>query len=1013
MKVVFDRPLGHRDRKKLSKLILKNMSQKDFYRILKRFFFLLLPLSALVGGLALILYDRDIKTERVGVEVRETHNIELLKHIIAGDFISVVSDLMFLSEQSDLMEMVEKNDSKALDNLLENWLVFSERKGLYDQVRFLDHRGMEVVRINYDNGNPYTVPEGKLQQKGRRYYFRDTFILNKDEVYVSPFDLNIEKGKIEKPLKPMIRFATPVFDSSNSKKGVLVLNYLGAKLVKNFKQASTNSNGYIMLLNSEGYWLHGPNPEEEWGFMFKERADKRFKNKYKEAWSRISGQEAGQFHNESGMFTFTTIYPPLEVRKSASDSINALESSEKSMSTGSYYWKVVSYVSRNTLDSKANRFFYRFLQLYAIMFVILTIGSCLYAYAYVARKRAEQSELETERVFRTITATAADAIIIMDHNGKIIYWNQAAEEMFGYSFVEVKDKDLHPLIAPPRYHEAFHKRFRVFTMTGQGPSVGRVRELAALRKDGSEFPVEISFSSIPVNAKWHALGIVRDITERKLTDEALNRSNKLLDTIMNIQSKYILSSDPHRFFEELLNSLVSLTESEFGFIGEVLHARTGEPYLKTFAITNIAWNDETKELYENYKVKGFEFTNLKTLYGHVIATGEPVISNDPATDLRKGGLPEGHPPLRSFLGLPFYYGDRLTGMAGVANKSGGYDEGTLQFLQPLCITCGNIIEAHRANRLRIEAEKEIQKLSMAVEQSPVSIVVTDPNGVIEYVNPVFSKVSGYTFDEATGQTPAVLKSGLHSDAFYKELWETITSGMIWRGEFYNKKKSGDFYWESATISPVKDKDGVITNYIAVKEDITERMKAEQDAKDEFERFATIVNSLEAAVHVADIESYEVLFINEFLQSLTGDIVGKKCWQTIHTNQTGPCDFCTNDKIVDQAGQPGEVYKWEFLNPLTNRWYLNTDRAIKWIDGRIVRMGISLDITEQKRNEEEIREMNEELLDKSEFLEKFHKVTVGREFRMIELKKEVNSLLERLGEPAKYSLSEDEEEVKNA
>ncbi len=125
---------------------------------------------------------------------------------------------------------------------------------------------------------------------------------------------------------------------------------------------------------------------------------------------------------------------------------------------------------------------------------------------------------------------------------------------------------------------------------------------------------------------------------------------------------------------------------------------------------------------------------------------------------------------------------------------------------------------------RKKNELEILKLTNAIEQSPVSILITNIAGSIEYVNPKFIEVTGYTYKEAINQNPRVLKSGLQKDEFYKDLWKTISAGNDWRGEFHNKKKNGELYWESAIISPIKDKAGKITNYIAVKEDITEKKK---------------------------------------------------------------------------------------------------------------------------------------------------------------------------------------------
>ncbi|MCP4252369.1 MAG: response regulator [Candidatus Scalindua sp.] len=127
---------------------------------------------------------------------------------------------------------------------------------------------------------------------------------------------------------------------------------------------------------------------------------------------------------------------------------------------------------------------------------------------------------------------------------------------------------------------------------------------------------------------------------------------------------------------------------------------------------------------------------------------------------------------------------------------------------------------------RRKVESEIQKLTHAVEQSSSTIVITNTNGKIEYANPRFAELTGYTITEAIGKNPRVLKSGKTSPEVYEELWSTIKSGNEWKGEFCNKKKNGELYWESASISPVKNTEGVITNFIAVKDDITERKKME-------------------------------------------------------------------------------------------------------------------------------------------------------------------------------------------
>ena len=128
------------------------------------------------------------------------------------------------------------------------------------------------------------------------------------------------------------------------------------------------------------------------------------------------------------------------------------------------------------------------------------------------------------------------------------------------------------------------------------------------------------------------------------------------------------------------------------------------------------------------------------------------------------------------------------------------------------------------------AEGDLRKLFQAIEQSPSSVVITDIQGRIEYVNPKFTDVTGYTYPEVVGKNPRVLKSGYTTAEEYRRLWQTITSGEVWRGEFHNRRKSGELFWEMAAIAPVRDAAGRITHFVAVKEDITERKITEEQLR---------------------------------------------------------------------------------------------------------------------------------------------------------------------------------------
>jgi PAS domain S-box-containing protein len=152
-----------------------------------------------------------------------------------------------------------------------------------------------------------------------------------------------------------------------------------------------------------------------------------------------------------------------------------------------------------------------------------------------------------------------------------------------------------------------------------------------------------------------------------------------------------------------------------------------------------------------------------------------------------------------------------------------------------------------------ERTLELRKLSQAVEQSPSTVVITDLNGNIEYANPKFTEITGYSIEEAIGQNTRILKSGQNPPQIYKTLWDTINAGKEWRGEFSNKKKNGEVFWESASISPIKSSDGTFTNFIAVKEDITERKKTESE--------------LEKAIKETEITGKSITGLNELNKTM--------------------------------------------------------------------------------------------------------------------------------------------------
>jgi signal transduction histidine kinase len=361
---------------------------------------------AVLGALVYGLYRHDqLNQERLFRQAAD-HLLHLQSEIIAREFHLIRSDLLYLSQQAALRRFVSddsrEHHSKLQRELHEEYVLFSKSKGIYDQIRYLDEEGMERIRINHKNGRPEVVPDAQLQWKASRYYFAQIMALGRDQVFVSPFDLNIEHNEIEQPIKPVIRFATPVFDLAGRKRGAMILNYLGADLLGKLADASANFAGRTLLLNNEGYFLHGPTPAQEWGFMFGN--DETFSRHYGQAWEEILRRDQGNFLAAEGLFTFRTLTFE-SATASGSPGLGQPEPGPKSASTPQECMalRMVALVPRNVLYGSSTQMLSKLLVIYEAA-LALVLGLAWYlAYARVLRRHHERRIAGSEARLRRLS----------------------------------------------------------------------------------------------------------------------------------------------------------------------------------------------------------------------------------------------------------------------------------------------------------------------------------------------------------------------------------------------------------------------------------------------------------------------------------------------------------------------------------------------------------------------------------------------------------------------------------
>jgi len=380
------------------------------------------------------------------------------------------------------------------------------------------------------------------------------------------------------------------------------------------------------------------------------------------------------------------------------------------------------------------------------------------------------------------------------------------------------------------------------------------------------------------------IGINRDETEDKQTQRQLERNHQLLNAISRAQTEFISEKDIQKVFDKLLMDILTLTESEYGFIGEILFKKDKQPYLKTHAITNISWNDETRTFYEENKETGLVFENLDTLFGECIKTQKTIISNHPKNHPSAAGTPHGHPPLNAFLGQPFFLGSEMIGMIGIANRPQGYDEELVRFLQPLWTTLGQIVDALRQEKIRKEQEAKMQQLALVASKTKSGVVITDQDGYATWCNDAFTKITGYKLDEIVGEKPGHLLQGPATDPDTVEyINEQIKKRQGFQADILNYHKHGRPYWVSIEIQPVVDEDGKLTEFIAVETDITQKKIADEELHDAVARAESFAIEAEQASKAK----------SEFLANMSHEI------RTPMNGVLGMLNILMRDKLNDQ------------------------------------------------------------------------------------------------------------------
>lgn len=507
---------------------------------------LLLPALLVVGVVAGTFYYTGVNAQKSSFIVNDEQSLELLHNHLQSDFDEIIADTKFLAEEiqgSSVLEGAERFDEECATRLAASLLNFSNNSQRYDQLRYIDLSGQERVRVNLKDGKALAVGSDELQNKAGRYYFEEALAMARGEVFVSPFDLNMENGAIERPLKPMIRFGMPVFDQAGNKQGIVLLNYQGDHFLALLEQFEGLGSTRTYLVNSNGYYLRGPDEDSEWGFMIPGREEVKFSNDHENAWAAIAGTASNQVELESGVFTMRSIRWESGIGKGEHDG-----------------WTLLSYVSRAQLDATAAALAQSIWMIAGMVTAALMVAVWILSGARLARQKAIQQFRESRQQLSSVVNTARDGILTINEQHEIVFWNSAARSLFHYREEETTSVPFDALLAPSNTAKD------LFAAAAAAVSADAILhgheqhliEFDAITPSGSIFPAEMSVASWETDAGKFHTAILRDITGRREAEAVLKQA--MSDAEQASEAKSAFLANMSHEIRTPMNGVIGMTE---------------------------------------------------------------------------------------------------------------------------------------------------------------------------------------------------------------------------------------------------------------------------------------------------------------------------------------------------------------------------------------------------------------------------------------------------------------------
>jgi PAS domain S-box-containing protein len=435
------------------------------------------------------------------------------------------------------------------------------------------------------------------------------------------------------------------------------------------------------------------------------------------------------------------------------------------------------------------------------------------------RKKAKEDKEDIDKKIAAITDSAHDAVIMRDDEGNITFWNKAAEKMYGYTRQEAVGENLPKLLLPKKTQKLYAEVIGRLIRKGENAPHGETLESVDIRKDGTEFPVEVSVSVIKLRGKWNSIAIVRDITERRQSEEDIRLHELRLRSLLKLNKK--IESSENEIISFVTEEIVKFTQSKHVFVGFI---NEDETVLSLQLFSREAMKEcATLERPVDFPIK------KAGIWAEAVRQRKPIIVNDySAPSPAKRGYPKGHVPIKRFLCVPVFDGERIVALACVANKEKDYQESDINALTSMSNDMWRLIQFKRSEEEVLRLTEFYQKI---LDGIITGVWVTDKKDVISFANKGMGVIAGIKAGDIEGAS--ILKDFPESTMkFFRPYYLKAkkTKKIIRYDAVTVVTPDGRQSYQSGWLIPLV-KNNKFDGMICTVEDITDRKKAEEEKEE--------------------------------------------------------------------------------------------------------------------------------------------------------------------------------------